>query len=92
MEQSSNKLEPHLQRVVDAGVSGIDIMHGQLKLDMLEAEGSLQDAQEVEAASGEAMDSMERKYWEGYYEALEYVYKMTYDISFAVAEHEALNA
>ena len=92
MEQSSNKLEPHLQRVVDAGVSGIDIMHGQLKLDMLEAEGSLQDAQEVEAASGEAMDSMERKYEEGFLDAITYIYKMTYDISFAISEHEALNA
>lgn len=89
MQQSSDKLEPHLQRLVDAGVTGIDIMHGQLKIDMLEAEGHYQAAIATESESGEAMDSMERKYWEGYYEAIEYMYKMTYDISFAVAEYEA---
>jgi len=29
------------------------------------------------------MESMERKYWEGYYDALVLCYGLTYDISFA---------
>jgi hypothetical protein len=35
------KLEPHLQRMVDAGVSGTDILHGELKNLMLMAEQNL---------------------------------------------------
>jgi len=31
----------------------------------------------------DAMESMERKYWEGYYDALVLCYGLTYDISFA---------
>ena len=32
MQEQADKLEPHIQRLVDAGVSGIDIMHGDLKI------------------------------------------------------------
>ena len=41
----TEKLDPHLERLVKAGVSGIDIMHGQLKIDMLEAEAEYAQAQ-----------------------------------------------
>ena len=37
MNESSDKLSPQYQQLVDAGVSGIDVMHGMLKIDMLEA-------------------------------------------------------
>ena len=37
----TEKLDPHLQRMVDAGVSGLDIMHGHLKILMLEAEAQI---------------------------------------------------
>ena len=36
----------------------------------------------------EAMDSMERKYWEGQLDALGHVYSLTYDLSFATMERE----
>lgn len=78
-------LDPFLQRQVDHGVSGLDIMHGYLKVLMLEAEKELERAQEIEDETEEAMDSMERKYWEGQLDALGHVYSVTYALSFAIA-------
>lgn len=80
------ELEPHLQRQVDAGSSGTDILHGHLKVLMLDAERELEEAQRIEDETEEAMDSMERKYWEGQLDALTYVYQMTYALAFAIDE------
>ena len=85
MQTITDKLPTHLQQLIDAGVSGIDIMHGQLKIDMLEAEASYAEAEAIEEENdySDAMESMERKYWEGYVDALIDLYGLTYDISFA---------
>ena len=88
MEISPTTLDPYLQRQVDNGISGIDVMHGHLKVLMLEAEQQLAEAQRVEDESEEAMDSMERKYWEGQLDALSHLYSLTYDLSFAIAAKE----
>jgi hypothetical protein len=80
------ELEPHLQRQIDAGSSGTDILHGHLKVLMLDAERELEEAQRIEDETEEAMDSMERKYWEGQLDALTYVYQMTYALAFAIDE------
>ena len=83
-------LPPHLQRMVDAGVSGLDIMHGELKNLMLIAEQELADAIEREEESEEAMDSMVRTECEGRLDALVELYQLTYDLSFAIgARNEA---
>lgn len=79
-------LPPHLQRMVNARVSGLDIMHGELKNLMLIAEQELAEAQAVEDESEEAMDSMERTRCEGYLDALTDVYNLTYQLSFAIGE------
>jgi len=86
-ELYTEKLDPHLQRMVDAGVSGLDIMHGHLKILMLEADAQLAEAQRIEEENDydDAMESMERKYWEGVSEAYAQLYKLTYDLSFAIA-------
>ena len=34
----------------------------------------------------DAMESMERKYWEGMSDAYTHLYKLTYDLSFAIAD------
>ena len=81
-------LPPHLQRMVNYGVSGLDIMHGELKNLMLIWEKELEKAQEIEDESEEAMDSMERKYCEGFLDALTALYKLTYDLSFAIGVRE----
>jgi hypothetical protein len=80
------ELQPHLQKQVDHGVSGTDILHGHLKTLLYEAEQELINAQEQEDLTEEAMDSMERKYWEGQVDALSYVYSMTYALAFAIDE------
>ena len=84
----SEPLRPELQRMVDAGISGLDIMHGHLKVLMLHAEQELSDAQQAEDYSGDAMDSMERTRWEGITETLTDLYSLTYDLSFAIADKE----
>ena len=80
------ELQPHLQRQIDAGSSGTDILHGHLKELLYEAEQELEEAQRVEDETEEAMDSMERKYWEGQVDALSYIYSMTYALAFAIDE------
>ena len=81
-------LPPHLQRMVNAGVSGLDIMHGELKNLNLMAEQDLAEASEREQETEEAMDSMVRTEAEGRLDALVAVYKLTYDLSFAIGEKE----
>jgi hypothetical protein len=83
-------LPPHLQRMVNAGVSGLDIMHGELKNLMLIAEQDLAEAMEREEESGEAMDSMERTEATGRLDTLVDLYNLTYQLSFAIgARNEA---
>ena len=82
-------LPDYLKNAINAGATGLDVMHGHLKTLMLDAERELEEAQRVEDETEEAMDSMERKYWEGQLDALAHVYKLTYDLSFAVADREA---
>ena len=86
---NTTKLEPYLQKQVDAGLSGTDILHGALKNMMLEAETQLILAQEVEDESGEAMDSMERTRCEGIVDTLVDLYNLTYQLSFAIGEMNA---
>lgn len=85
------ELEPHLQKQIDAGSSGTDILHGHLKSLIVDAERELEEAQRVEDETEEAMDSMERKYWEGQVDALTYIYQMTYALAFAINERTQNN-
>lgn len=80
------KLPPHLQRCVDLDMDGADIMHGELKVLMLEAETQYDMAKALEDETEEAMDSMERKYWEGVLDTYAELYQLTYDIAFAKNE------
>jgi hypothetical protein len=81
-------LPPHLQRMVNAGVSGLDILHGELKNLMLMAEEDLKDALEQEEKSEEAMDSMVRTECEGRLDALVALYELTYQLSFAIGARD----
>jgi len=88
MEITPTTLDPYLQRQVNNSISGIDILHGHLKVLMLEAERELENAQEEEDRTEEAIDSMERKYWEGQCDAISHLYSLSYALSFAIAERE----
>ena len=81
-------LPPHLQRLVNAGVSGLDIMHGELKNLMLMAEQELASALEQEEISEEAMDSMVRTECEGRLDTLVELYQLTYQLSFAIGARD----
>lgn len=86
----TTELPAHLQRMVDAGVTGLDIMHGELKNLMLMAEQDLASALEQEELSEEAMDSMVRTECEGRLDTLVALYELTYQLSFAIgARNEA---
>ena len=78
----------HLQRMVDAGVSGLDIMHGELKNLMLIAEQELSEAQAREDETEEAMDSMDRTRCEGALDTLVSLYDLTYQLSFAIGARD----
>lgn len=82
------ELEPHLQKLVDMGESGTDILHGELKHLMYEAEKEYLEAKRIEEENdyGDAMESMERKYWEGQLDGLSHVYALTYALAFAIDE------
>ena len=82
-------LPSHLQRMVNAGVSGLDIMHGELKNLMLIAERDLDMAIKAEEESEEAMDSMERTRCEGVVDTLVDLYNLTYQLSFAIGDKNA---
>lgn len=82
-------LDPYLQKQVELGMDGADIMHGHLKTLMVEAEQELQSAVDAEEETGEAMDSMVRTYHEGVCETLGELYALTYAIAFAIADREA---
>ena len=84
----ATELDPRIQKQIDLGSSGLDIMHGELKNLMYEAEQQLILAQDAENQSGEAMDSMDRTYWEGQVDALSYLYRLTYELSFAIMDNK----
>ena len=70
-------LEPRLQKQVELGIPGTDILHGELKWLMLEAE------EQIDMAT-EDKDEIDIKYWEGQLDALTHVYQLTYNLSFAI--------
>ena len=75
-------IPPHLEKgLEDISIPLIDLIHGHLKVAMLDAEVELDSKKEQEEESGEAMDSMERTYAEGYMDALTELYCLTYNLS-----------
>jgi hypothetical protein len=84
----TTELEDHIQKAVDHNIPPLDIMHGELKNLMLEAEEHLHMCIEREEKSGEAADSIDRGYAEGYLDALVQCYHLTYNLSFAIADRD----
>jgi hypothetical protein len=85
----TNTLDPRLDLAVKMRVSGLDIMHGELKNLMLECEQVLIPLLENSNTLGSDEnydDTVSRIYNEGYMDALTTVYQLTYDLSFAISE------
>lgn len=88
------ELEPRLQKLIDMGESGTDILHGELKNMMLECENTLLPLleQSNEIGSDEDYeDTVQRLYNEGYMDALVSVYQLTYELAFAIDERRKKN-
>ena len=79
MSYKDTLLDPHLQKLVDLGESGTDIMHGHMKNLMYECETKLSDISELQ-------DNPEYKYLSGRMDALTEIYIMTYNLAFALNE------
>lgn len=72
----NTKLEPRLQKLIDLGESGTDILHGELKNLMLDTETRLSGIE----------DGPARDYLEGVLDAYVEVYALTYQLSFAISD------
>jgi hypothetical protein len=85
---TNTQLEPRLQKLVDLGESGTDILHGELKNLMLEAENDYIEIEkeEREGDYSDAMLSMERTRAEGRMDALVEIYALTYQLAFAISD------
>jgi len=84
----TTELEPRLQRLVDMGESGTDILHGELKNLIYEAEKEYLEIEQEEREGGysDAMLSMDRTRAEGRMDALVDVYALTYQLAFAISD------
>ena len=82
------QLDPRLQKLINMGVSGTDILHGELKNLMLEAETEYLEIEKEEREGGysDAMLSMDRTRAEGRLDAYVEVYNLTYALAFAIAD------
>jgi hypothetical protein len=85
----SDELAPHLQKQVDIGLSGTDILHGELKNLMYETEQAL--AEYVDPDNEEYDQTVDRLHLEGFLDALTHIYQLTYNLSFAINDRSKSN-
>ena len=74
-------LEPRLQKLIDMGESGTDILHGELKNLMYDTQTRLSGIE----------DGPARDYLEGVLDAYANVYQLTYQLSFAISDRTKAN-
>ena len=89
MQPKPNELSDNLIKSVQAGISGLDIIHGELKNWMYETEQELNPLlqQSEEIGSDEDYSDTEDRLWlSGYMEVLADLYRLTYQLSFAIME------
>ena len=77
MSYKDTLLEPRLQKQVDHGETGTNIMHGELKNLMYECEQQLDPLDKTD---------VQLSYYKGRMDALTDIYIMTYNLSFAINE------
>jgi hypothetical protein len=82
-------LSDELQKLVNQNISGTDILHGQMKVWLLEAEEELESALKQEEETEEAIDSMQRTYAEGQLDCLLAVNSLITDLAYAITERNA---
>ena len=88
------KLSERLQKLVDMGESGTDILHGELKDMMYQTEQvliPLLDNSNELGSDEDYDDTVERLYQSGFMDALLMVYELTYALSFAISDRSKAN-
>jgi hypothetical protein len=78
---NGDKLAPNLQKLIDMGDSGTDILHGELKNLMYDTQTRLSGIE----------DGPARDYLEGVLDAYANVYQLTYQLAFAIADRTKAN-
>jgi hypothetical protein len=82
MRDIITEFPPNLQKLVDLGESGTDILHGHLKNLTYECELELSNLSETQ-------DGPEYKYYSGRMDALTELYVMTYNLAFAINDRRS---
>ena len=85
---NTTHLEPRLQKLIDSGESGTDILHGELKNLMLTAEQNWEAAKNGEPLAEDEYDESD-SYHQGYLDALVEVYGLTYQLAFAISDRRS---
>jgi len=80
----NKELDPRLQLAVNMGVSGTDILHGELKNLMYETEQAL--AEYTDHDDEQYDQTVNRLHLEGMLDAYVEIYALTYQLSFAIAD------
>jgi hypothetical protein len=79
---TTTQLDPRLQKLVDLGESGTDILHGELKNLMYQTEQAL--AEYTDHDDEEYDQTVNRLHLEGMLDAYVEVYQLTYGLAFAI--------
>jgi hypothetical protein len=77
-------MDSRLQKLVDMRVSGTDILHGELKNLMYQTEQAL--AEYTDHDNEQYDQTVDRLHLEGMLDAYVEVYKLTYDLAFAISD------
>lgn len=80
----TTQLDPRLQKLVDLGESGTNILHGELKNLMYETEKAL--AEYTDHDNEEYDQTVDRLHLEGMLDAYVELYQLTYALAFAISD------
>jgi hypothetical protein len=81
---TTTQLDPRLQKLVDLGESGTDILHGELKNLMYQTEQAL--AEYTDHENEQYDQTVDRLHLEGMLDAYVEVYQLTYGLAFAISD------
>jgi len=79
---TTTQLDPRLQKLIDLGESGTNILHGELKNLMYQTEQAL--AEYTDHDNEEYDQTVNRLHLEGMLDAYVEVYQLTYGLAFAI--------
>jgi hypothetical protein len=81
---TTTQLDPRLQKLIDLGESGTNILHGELKNLMYQTEQAL--AEYTDHENEQYDQTVDRLHLEGMLDAYVEVYQLTYGLAFAISD------